>query len=338
MDRSDFLLERKFEREGWAYVTRVLTYNILFGGTPRTDQIAQIIRSARPDVVGLLEATDPRVVEKLAEQLGMEYRLTGRSRFAADWQVAVLSRLPIVRMRVHLRPGALSKPLLEIGVREEHGGELTLFVTHLTSSFARGARGGDSLRLAEVRELLRITAHKRVTPHLIMGDFNSLAPGDALGASRLLRYLVQMEELPQAKLHERLSSADLNFVVPTSLGFLKPLLRVIPRHAALSVLFDAAASRYVARGSIRLLLRAGYLDCFRQVRPHDDGFTCPARAPAGRIDYIFASPELATRLSACSVVTGADGVFAEQASDHLPVLAEFGVPPKGERDAGDEEA
>lgn len=216
-------------------MTRVLTYNILFGGTPRTDQIAQIIRSARPDVVGLLEATDPRVVEKLAEQLGMEYRLTGRARFAADWQVAVLSRLPIVRMRVHLRPGALSKPLLEIGVREEHGGELTLFVTHLTSSFARGARGGDSLRLAEVRELLRITAQKRVTPHLIMGDFNSLAPGDALGASRLLRYLVQMEELPQAKLHERLSSADLNFVVPTSLGFLKPLLRVIPRHAALSM-------------------------------------------------------------------------------------------------------
>lgn len=51
----------------------------------------------------------------------MEYCLPGRARSALNWQIAVLSRLPIVRTRVHLGLGALSNPLLEIGVREEHG-------------------------------------------------------------------------------------------------------------------------------------------------------------------------------------------------------------------------
>ena len=311
----------KFERESWTCVTRILTYNIQYGGTRRIDQIMQIIRSARPDVVGLLEATDPHAVKVLADRLGMEYRFTGHARFAADWQIAILSRLP------------LSKPLLEVGVREEQGGELTLFVTHLPASFAHGIRGGDSLRQAEVREILRITAQKRVTPHLIMGDFNSLAPSDGLRASRLLRYLVQGDESRQSKTHERVGSFDLNSIVPPVLRFLNPLLRSVPRQASLSTLTDAAASLYAARGSIRLLLNAGYVDCFRHVHPHTDGFTCPASAPAGRIDYIFASPELAARLSACEVVTGTDRVQAEQASDHLPVLAEFGMPQTGERHA-----
>ena len=43
-----------------------------------------------------------------------------------------------------------------------------------------------------------------------------------------------------------------------------------------------------------------------------------------RIDYIFASPELAERLSASYVVTKGNGLHGDEASDHLPVVAEFG--------------
>ena len=74
-------------------MTRILTYNILVGGARRIDQIAQMIRVAHPDLIGLIEATNPRVVEELAERLGMEYRMTGSGTHLRDWQVAVLSRL-----------------------------------------------------------------------------------------------------------------------------------------------------------------------------------------------------------------------------------------------------
>ena len=38
-------------------MTRVLSYNILLGGTPRIDALDKMIRSSQPDVVGLVEAT-----------------------------------------------------------------------------------------------------------------------------------------------------------------------------------------------------------------------------------------------------------------------------------------
>jgi exodeoxyribonuclease III len=317
-------------------MTRILTYNILVGGARRIDQIAQMIRAAHPDVVGLVEATNPRVVEELAERLGMEYRMTGSGTHLRDWQVAVLSRLPITRTQVHLRPGFLSKPMLEVSVQEEGGRELTLFVVHLVASFAYSARGGDNARRAEMSEILRIMAEKKGEPHLLMGDFNSLAPGDTLKASRLLRYLVNADELHHAKSHERVGHPNLDFVVPPSLRFLEPLLRVIPRSGLLSALFDGAGSLYVSRGTIRLLRRAGYVDSFRHIHQHAWGFTCPAKAPAGRIDYIFASPELAGRLSSCSVVTEGNTIHGDEASDHLAVLAEFGEYVEG--DARDSEA
>ncbi len=305
-------------------MTRILTYNILVGGTRRIDQIEQVIRAARPDVVGLVEATNPRVVQELAERLGMDYCMSGRGDHSLDWQVALLSRLPITHMQVHARPGLISKPLLEVEVQEEDGRILTLFVTHLIASFSHSGRGGDSIRRAEAREILRIMEAKRGTPHLLMGDFNSLAPGDTLKASRLLRYLVDMDELRRTKPHESVGHPHLDFVVPPSLRFLEPLLRLIARNALLRAMFDGAGSLYVARGTIRLLREAGYVDSFRRVNARAWGFTCPAKVPAGRIDYIFASPELAGRLSSCYVVTEEDGVPGEEASDHLPVLAEFG--------------
>src|SRR5258708_10326019 len=67
------------------YMTRVLSYNILAGGynlrdhgTKRTKEICSIIRAAKPDVVGLVEATTPlmtqkpRVLEEIADELGMQ--------------------------------------------------------------------------------------------------------------------------------------------------------------------------------------------------------------------------------------------------------------------------
>src|SRR2546421_2722767 len=209
-------------------MTRILSYNILVGGQPRINQITAMIQAADPDVVGLVEATNPRVVETLAKRLGMQYRISAPGQNSADWQVAVLSRLPIIHTEVHICPGILTKPLLEVCVEEAEGSRLTIFVTHLTASFTYG-RAGESIRRDEVREILRIMASKQGTPHLLMGDFNALAPGDRLKASILLRYLVEMDRRRQQNPHDNVGHPYLDFVVPASLRFLNPLLRVIPR-------------------------------------------------------------------------------------------------------------
>ena len=307
-------------------MTRILSYNILVGGARRIDQITEMIRAAQPDVVGLIEATDPHVVEVLAERLGMEYLTSGnvKSLHGSDLGLAVLSRLPIVSSQVHVLPDILEQPVMEVSVREDDGRELTLFVVHLPASFSYGSRGGDGIRREEAREILRIMEVKRGTPHLMMGDFNSIAPGDKLKGSRLLRYLIEVGTRYQPDPQNIDGHPYLNFVVPPHLRFLDPLILRIPRNNLLSALFDGALSLYVARGTIRLLRKAGYVDSFRRASPHDRGFTCPARMPAGRIDYIMASPELAERLSACYVLDEGNGVCGYEASDHLPVVAEFG--------------
>jgi exodeoxyribonuclease-3 len=77
----------------------------------------------------------------------------------------------------------------------------------------------------------------------------------------------------------------------------------------------------VLRRALRLLLDAGYVDCFRALHPGEDGFTLPARRPSIRLDYVFADPALSAHLHACRVVTEHEAV--KTASDHLPMMAEF---------------
>lgn len=314
-------------------MTRILSYNILVGGTGRVNQLTQMIASANPDVVGLVEATNIHVVEALAERLGMQYQMSGIPKHRMDVQVALLSRLPIVREQVH-KLSVREKPVLEVGVKEANGRELSVFVAHLEAAFSHG-RAGDGIRRHEVREILSIMQARQGRPHLLMGDFNAIAPRDRLQGSMLLRYLVEMERRHADKPRGTTGHPYLNFVVPEPLRFLNPLLRAIPRSKLLCTIFDEAGTLYAPRGSIRLLRNAGYVDSFRRMNPYDRGFTCPAGAPAGRIDYIFASPELAGRLAACQVIREADGVLGEEASDHLPLVADFGEGVK--LDTGEEE-
>ncbi len=317
-------------------MTRILSYNILAGGydlraggARRTEQIVSMIRSTQADVVGIVEAIHPQmtkkplVIEEMAEQLDMQYIPANFPRYRHDYQTALLTRLPVVDKQIHIRPNIM-KPLLEVCVEEANGQYLTVFVTHLSAAFSQGW-AGNSIRKREVREILNIMAAKQGTPHLLMGDFNTIAPGDRFQASALLDYIVKLDKTRQAYIHEGDGNPYLDFVVPPGLRILNPLLRLVPHNKVLSRLFNTAATLYAPHGSIRLLFAAGYQDCFRLMNPGVQTFTCPAAAPAGRIDYIFASPELASQLSNSSVITRAEGVRGDEASDHLPVFAEFGT-------------
>ena len=74
------------------------------------------------------------------------------------------------------------------------------------------------------------------------------------------------------------------------------------------------------RHALLPLLAAGYVDCYRVSQPVTPGYTYKLPTPGLRLDYIFASPDLAQRLVTCETVTGGE---AETASDHYPILAEF---------------
>jgi endonuclease/exonuclease/phosphatase family metal-dependent hydrolase len=319
-------------------MTRIVSYNILAGGyslrengARRVNQLVKMIGSADADVVGVVEATNPmltskpRVIEEVAEQLGMQLIMGGEAAHSNDYQLALLTRLPVVYSQIYPRPGRLNKPLLEVCVQEESGENLIIFVTHLSASFYKGW-GGNGIREREVKETLHImkTYRDQNIPHLIMGDFNSLAPHDHFKASNLLRYVVELDETRKdSDIVD--GHPHLNFVVPGPLRIFNPLLRIIPKSVFLTTIFDMAATWYAPRGCIRMMLEGGYTDSFRRVNPQAGGFTCPAAAPAGRIDYIFSSPALVERLETCYELTGGNGVSGSQASDHLPVAAEFGL-------------
>jgi exonuclease III len=91
------------------------------------------------------------------------------------------------------------------------------------------------------------------------------------------------------------------------------------------VLFDGAVSALAPRTVITRMREAGYADCYALLHPdpRERAFTCPMPTPAGRIDYIFASPALASRLDSCEVVADAPGCPVRLASDHAPVVAAF---------------
>ena len=178
----------------------------------------------------------------------------------------------------------------------------------------------------EMHEILQIMAPLRAAgkSHLLMGDFNSLAPKDAFTASALLKYVVAMGRNGKDAMFND-GNPYLDSVVPPKLRMLRPLLRFISKSDFLCSFFDIAASFYAPRGCIRLL-DSEYEDSFRYLHPMERGYTCPAAAPAGRIDYIFVHKIMADRLNACRVLTmGEDDFPGDQASDHLAIAAEFGA-------------
>ncbi|HLZ57623.1 MAG TPA: endonuclease/exonuclease/phosphatase family protein [Ktedonosporobacter sp.] len=303
-------------------MVRILTYNILMGGVHRVDPLARLIGSAQPDVVGLVEASNAQVVEEIAQRLGMQCRLSGRGTYRADWQIGVLSRLPILHTQVHTNLAIFArKHLMEVGVEGPDGQQITIFVIHQLSRFHRGPQSNNARR-REVQEILRIMAPHQGTPHLVMGDFNSLAPGESFQVSELFRYFIgQRKQFRKQKVKQRTTSPKHN-TRTTVRRFIINMIDIAVHNRLLSPLVDIVG-RLFAQGGVDLLLQAGYIDCFRELHPEEPGFTIHSNAPVVRIDFIFASPELAQRLQSCTVITEGDGVQAEQASDHLPLCAEF---------------
>lgn len=242
-------------------VLRVLNCNLREGGRHRVAGISDLIRRQMLQVVALLESNSREGTAALAHELGME-QACGKAN--TRYHVAWLSQLPIRRKENH-RLAVLSKTLLEIEVIWA-GDPLRLFATHLASRHDVHSQAG------EIPAVLDATRRAAGSPHLLMGDVNSLRLGDPIG-------------VPPQRVEKR-----------------------------------GDATKGASRRVIQLILESGYFDCYRLLHPNTPGYTYPSAAPWLRLDYIFASPEMGTRLRACDIVTGQE---AERASDHFPIWADF---------------
>lgn len=160
---------------------RLLSYNIRRGGRGREDALVAVIRATEPDLVVLQEATMPAVVEHVAHATGM-----------AAWgsrqgqSLGFMSRRPVARAQWH-KPRMSRHAFLEILPER---GAWRVFGVHLSAVHAAWT---ERRRTYELRALLAEIARHQPGPHALVGDFNTLAPGELLDVRNLphrLRALV----------------------------------------------------------------------------------------------------------------------------------------------------
>jgi endonuclease/exonuclease/phosphatase family metal-dependent hydrolase len=162
-------------------ILKLLSYNIKLGGAGRENVVASVINSQSPDIAILQEARRPDVVQRIADAAGMTTVICARGR-----SVACISRVPIASHR-YARPLFSQHAFLEIVPR---GCDVRIFGVHLSAVHAAWT---ERRRVRELRSLLHATRKYADAFHVVIGDFNTLAPNEALDISRLpyrLRVLV----------------------------------------------------------------------------------------------------------------------------------------------------
>ncbi len=152
---------------------KLLSYNIRFGGTGRESRLADVIRAVSPDLVVFQEATDPRVIEKLSIDTNLRYWSAQRAH-----SIAYISRIKIGYHEWHYPAGA-KHSFLEI---VPEGSAARIFGLHLSARFSKW---DERQRGREIRNLLKGIERHQHGFHVLVGDFNTLAPGEVLDVKRM---------------------------------------------------------------------------------------------------------------------------------------------------------
>jgi endonuclease/exonuclease/phosphatase family metal-dependent hydrolase len=164
-------------------ILKLLSYNIRFGGSGRESRLARVIRTVSPDLVVFQEATDTRVIERLAKATDYPFWSAQRAH-----SIAYLSRVEVSYHEWHYPAGA-KHSFLEIVLA---GTEARIFGLHLSSMFSKW---GERHRAREIRALLNGIERHQHGFHVVVGDFNTLAPTEELDVRRMpawIRALVWM--------------------------------------------------------------------------------------------------------------------------------------------------
>jgi exodeoxyribonuclease-3 len=156
---------------------KLLSYNIRFGGRGREARLAEVIRAVAPDIVVFQEATDPRVIEALAASTGLPL-WAARPKHS----IGYISRVEVAHHEWHYPAGA-KHGFLEIVLA---GGGARIFGLHLSAIFSKWS---ERRRAREIRALLAGIEQHRAGFHVLVGDFNTLAPGEVLDTRRMPRWI-----------------------------------------------------------------------------------------------------------------------------------------------------
>jgi len=152
---------------------RLLSYNIRFGGRGREQVLAETIVAAAPDLVVFQEATDPAVIERISEATKYPFWAARRNH-----SIGFLSRTEVDYHEWHYPAGARHS-FLEI---VPAGGKTRVFGLHLSARFSKW---DERRRTREIRSLLEGIKRHQNGFHVLVGDFNTLAPGEVLELHRL---------------------------------------------------------------------------------------------------------------------------------------------------------
>ena len=152
---------------------KLLSYNIRFGGRGREQALAETIVAAAPDLVVFQEAIDPGVIERISQVTKFPYWAARRNH-----SIGFLSRTEVEYHEWHYPAGARHS-FLEI---VPAGGKTRVFGLHLSARFSKW---DERRRTREIRSLLEGIKRHQNGFHVLVGDFNTLAPGDLLEMDRL---------------------------------------------------------------------------------------------------------------------------------------------------------
>jgi exodeoxyribonuclease-3 len=155
---------------------RLLSYNIRFGGVGRESALAAAVSARQPHIVILQEATRPDVVERLARDTGMKAWAATPAH-----SLGFMSRVEIASHQWH-RPRECRRAFLELVLPSG----LRVFGVHLSAIHSNWT---ERRRVRELRALLASIQKHQEGPHVLAGDFNTLAPGEQLDMRRLPRRL-----------------------------------------------------------------------------------------------------------------------------------------------------
>ena len=327
---------------------RLVTYNVLLGGARREEHITAVLHRLRADVIALQEVSNPTFVQELADGLGMQL-MVGEASDGGGINTAFLTRLPVRRWQNRTHRGRMLRGHLSMEV--DTGGtklpRIRLHGVHLAARFGERSKG-EVRRGRELSAVLRDIEDDEPMPHVLLGDFNALAPGDHLAATAFFRRMAELRKANAVVRHasglvgplqvedDDPRSSDvadawlragvdprLDVGIPVLPVVIYPLTSLLPRSRSI----DRTLGSMIPRWTVERLVDHGYTDAFRRLHPRAEGFTCATWCPAARIDYVFTDEKVTPHLQRCEVVGSRRWPDRETliASDHHPLVAEVGV-------------
>jgi endonuclease/exonuclease/phosphatase family metal-dependent hydrolase len=152
---------------------KLLSYNIRHGGVGREKYLAAVIKECNPDLVVFQEATHPHVIERLSETTGLNIWAAkpGQS-------LGFISRIEIAYYQWY-QPKPSRRSFLEI---VPTGTDFRIFGLHLSAVHSNWT---ESRRVREMHAVLKSIEQHQEGFHVLVGDFNTLAPGELLDIKKL---------------------------------------------------------------------------------------------------------------------------------------------------------